>query len=171
MTIKTSYSEKEVLSYCLQDPQTFRRLPAPPLLMFDRIPQIHKDGGEFGKGWMIAEKDVHFKEWFFLAHFQGDPVMPGMLQVDAIMQLTGFFLMHSGFDGYGRAMRTGKISFREQVRPHNEKVIYKLAIKKVVTKPMPIAFAEAVSEVDGKVSVEVSGIMVGLFSDLRYQYP
>jgi len=171
MTIKTSYSDQEVLRYCLQDPQTKRRLPAPPLLMFDRIPQIHMDGGEFGKGWITAEKDVRFNEWFFLAHFQGDPVMPGMLQVDAIMQLAGFFLMHSGFDGHGRALRTAQISFREQVRPHHKKVTYKLAIKKVSAKPMPLAFAEAVAEVDGKLSVEVSGIMVGLFADLGYEYP
>jgi len=171
MTIKTWYSEKEVLRYCLHDPHTIRRLPAPPLLMFDRIPQIHKDGGEFGKGWILAEKDVHFNEWFFLSHFQGDPVMPGMLQVDAILQLAGFFLMHSGFDGHGRALRTGKISFREQVRPHHKNVTYKLDIKKVAAKPVPIAFAQAVSEVDGKLSVQVDGIMVGLFADLRYEYP
>ena len=171
MTTKTAYSEKEVLSYCLQDPLTIRRLPAPPLLMFDRIAQIHQDGGAFGKGWISAEKDVHFNEWFFLSHFQGDPVMPGMLQVDAILQLTGFFLMHSGFDGHGRALRTGKISFREQVRPHHKSVTYKVDIKKVSAKPMPLAFAEAVSQVDAKLSVEVAGIMVGLFPDLRYQYP
>jgi 3-hydroxyacyl-[acyl-carrier protein] dehydratase/trans-2-decenoyl-[acyl-carrier protein] isomerase len=171
MTITTSYSDKEVLRYCLQEAHTRRRLPAPPLLMFDRIPQIHLDGGAFGKGWMLAEKDVHFNEWFFLSHFQGDPVMPGMLQVDAILQLAGFFLMHSGFDGHGRALGTGKISFREQVRPHHKSVTYKLDIKKVAAKPMPLAFAEAVSEVDGKVSVEVAGIMVGLFADLSYEYP
>jgi len=171
MTNKTWYSEKEVLSYCLQEPQTTRRLPAPPLLMFDRIPQIHKEGGQFGKGWIVAEKDIHFNEWFFLAHFQGDPVMPGILQVDAILQLAGFFLMHSGFDGHGRALRTGNISFREQVRPHHKNVTYKVDIKKVAAKPMPIAFAEAIAEVDGKLSVEVSGIMVGLFSDMRYEYP
>jgi 3-hydroxyacyl-[acyl-carrier protein] dehydratase/trans-2-decenoyl-[acyl-carrier protein] isomerase len=171
MTVKTAYSDREVLRYCLHEADTRRRLPAPPLLMFDRIPQIHLEGGAFGKGWILAEKDVRYNEWFFFPHFQGDPVMPGMLQVDAILQLAGFFLMHSGFDGHGRALSTGKIAFREQVRPHHKNVTYKLDIKKVTTKPMPLAFAEAVSEVDGKLSVEVSGIMVGLFADLRYDYP
>ncbi len=171
ITAKTSYSEQEVLSYCLQDHRTKRRLPAPPLLMFDRVPEIHKEEGKFNRGWILAEKNIHFNEWFFFCHFQGDPVMPGILQVDAILQLAGFFLMHSGFDGHGRALHTGKISFREQVRPHHKKVTYKLDIKKISTKPIPVVFAEGVAEVDGKLSVEVGGIMVGLFADFEYKYP
>jgi 3-hydroxyacyl-[acyl-carrier protein] dehydratase/trans-2-decenoyl-[acyl-carrier protein] isomerase len=139
--------------------------------MFDRIPEIRTDGGAFGKGLIVAEKDVLYKEWFFFSHFEGDPVMPGVLQLDAILQLSGFFLMHSGFDGHGRALRTGKLTFREQVRPHHKLVTYRLDFKKITSKPTPIAFAEAVAEVDGSVSVEVSGIMVGLFSNLNYEYP
>lgn len=139
--------------------------------MFDRIPEIQTEGGKFGKGMIVAEKDVVYKEWFFFSHFEGDPVMPGVLQLDAILQLSGFFLMHSGFDGHGRALRTGKITFREQVRPHHKLVTYRIDFKKVTEKPTPIAFAEAVAEVDGTLSVEVSGIMVGLFSNLDYEYP
>jgi 3-hydroxyacyl-[acyl-carrier protein] dehydratase/trans-2-decenoyl-[acyl-carrier protein] isomerase len=148
-----------------------RRLPSPPLLMFDRIPEIHLEGGKFGKGWIVAEKDVLYKEWFFFSHFQGDPVMPGVLQHDAILQLAGFFLMHSGNDGHGRALRTGKLTFREQVRPHNKLITYRLDFRKIAMRPSPVAFAEATAEVDGTLSVEVEGIMVGLFSDLSYEYP
>ena len=169
---KTSYDEKDVLHLCVHDPQNkVRRLPAPPLLMFDRIPEIHMEGGEFGKGYIVAEKDVLFKEWFFFSHFEGDPVMPGVLQLDAILQLAGFFLMHRGFDGRGRALRAGKLRFREQVRPHHKLVSYRLDFKKVTEKPTPIAFAEASAYVDGTLSVEVSGIMVGLFGNLDYEYP
>ena len=74
-------------------------------------------------------------------------------------------------DGHGRALHTGKISFREQVRPHHKKVTYKLDIKKISTRPIPAIFAEAVAEVDGKLSIEVGGVMVGLFADLEYKYP
>ena len=169
--LQTSYDEKQVLALCVNDPVKVRRLPAPPLLMFDRIPQIHVGGGKFGKGMLVAEKDVLFKEWFFFSHFQGDPVMPGVFQLDAILQLAGFFLMHNGFDGRGRALRTGKVVFREQVRPHHKLVTYKIDFKKVSERPTPIAFAEATAEVDGKLSVEVEGIMVGLFSNLDYEYP
>ena len=63
--------------------------------------------------------------------------MPGVLEVDAILQLCGFFLSHVGYAGYGRALRTGKIVFREQVRPHHKLVTYKIDFKKITGKPTP----------------------------------
>jgi 3-hydroxyacyl-[acyl-carrier protein] dehydratase/trans-2-decenoyl-[acyl-carrier protein] isomerase len=139
--------------------------------MFDRVTLINTDGGKFGKGQIISEKDILYDEWFFFCHFQGDPVMPGVLQVDAILQLAGFFLMHNKHDGYGRALRTGKISFREQVRPHHKLVTYKLDFKKIMNRPNPMAFANAIAEVDGELSAEVDGIIVAMFPDLGYKYP
>ena len=168
---KTSYDKREVLSFCVHHPTLPRRLPAPPLLMFDRITEIHTDGGKHGCGWIVAEKDVRFDEWFFFSHFEGDPVMPGVLELDAILQLTGFFLHHVGFGGYGRALRTGKTIFREQVRPHHKLVSYRIDLRKVTGRPTPLASAEAVALVDGEVSAEIEGIMVGLFVDLKYSYP
>ena len=168
---KTSYSHREILGFCVNHPTRPSRLPAPPLLMFDRITEIHPDGGKFGSGWIVAEKDVRFDEWFFFCHFEGDPVMPGVLEVDAILQLCGFFMSHVGHTGYGRALRTGRIVFREQVRPHHKLVTYRIDIKKVSARPTPLAFAEGIAYADDEVSAEVGGIMVGLFRDLSYPYP
>src|SRR5260370_4585346 len=55
------------------------QLPAPPMLMIDRITEISVDGGEFGKGHIIGELDITPNLWFFNCHFPGDPVMPGCL--------------------------------------------------------------------------------------------
>jgi len=170
-TKKTSYSKREILRFCVHHPTLPRRLPAPPLLMFDRVTDIHFEGGKYDNGWLEAEKDVREDEWFFFSHFEGDPVMPGVLELDAILQLGGMFLNHSGYIGYGRALRTGKVIFREQVRPHHKLVKYRLDFKKVTSKPTPLAFADGVALVDGLVSAEVEGIMVGLFADLKYDYP
>src|SRR3546814_4673060 len=63
------------------------RLPLPPMLMFDRITRISSEGGAFGKGEIRAEMDVRPDLWFFDCHFQGDPVMPGCLGMDAMWQL------------------------------------------------------------------------------------
>jgi 3-hydroxyacyl-[acyl-carrier protein] dehydratase / trans-2-decenoyl-[acyl-carrier protein] isomerase len=52
------------------------QLPAPPMLMMDRITEISLDGGEFGKGHVVAELDIRPGLWFFDCHFRGDPVMP-----------------------------------------------------------------------------------------------
>jgi 3-hydroxyacyl-[acyl-carrier protein] dehydratase/trans-2-decenoyl-[acyl-carrier protein] isomerase len=52
------------------------QLPAPPMLMMDRIIEISVDGGEFGKGHVIGELDITPDLWFFDCHFPGDPVIP-----------------------------------------------------------------------------------------------
>lgn len=60
------------------------------MLMFDRITHIDADGGAHGLGKIVAELDVNPDLWFFKCHFQGDPVMPGCLGLDAMWQLIGF---------------------------------------------------------------------------------
>jgi 3-hydroxyacyl-[acyl-carrier protein] dehydratase/trans-2-decenoyl-[acyl-carrier protein] isomerase len=169
--VKTTYDKREILSFCVHHPTLPRRLPAPPLLMFDRITQIHKQGGAHNAGWLEAEKDVRIDDWFFYSHFEGDPVMPGVLEVDAILQLAGFYLHHVGFGGYGRALRTGRIIFREQVRPHHKLITYRIDFRKVTGRPTPLASAQGSATVDGLLSAEVDGIMVGLFADLKYPFP
>ena len=64
--------------------------------MCDRITHIDDTGGAFGKGLIEAELDIHPDLWFFPCHFEGDPVMPGCLGMDALWQLVGFFLGWSG---------------------------------------------------------------------------
>ena len=80
------------------------QLPVPNMLMMDRITRIADHGGEYGKGEIVAELDIHPDLWFFGCHFPGDPVMPGCLGLDAMWQLIGFFLCWSGGPGRGRAL-------------------------------------------------------------------
>ena len=75
------------------------QLPAPPMLMFDRITTINDNGGDHGKGYVEAELDIHPDLWFFQCHFIGDPVMPGCLGLDAMWQLVGFYLGWIGGPG------------------------------------------------------------------------
>ena len=70
----------------------FAQLPKDNMLMVDRVINMTKDGGENGKGEIIAELDINPDLWFFDCHFQGDPVMPGCLGLDAMWQLVGFYL-------------------------------------------------------------------------------
>ena len=67
--------------------------------------------------------------------------------------------------------RTGKTIFREQVRPHHKLVSYRIDFRRISDRPTPLASAEGVALVDGQVSAEVEGIMVGLFTDLQYTLP
>ena len=51
------------------------QLPSPPMLMMDRITDISDDGGEDGKGHVVAEFDIVPDLWFFGCHFLGNPIM------------------------------------------------------------------------------------------------
>ena len=86
------------------------QLPYPPMLMFNRITEVSESGGEFDKGHIRAELDIHRDLWFFPCHFIGDPVMPGCLGLDALWQMSGFFLGWPGEPGKGRALSTGESS-------------------------------------------------------------
>ena len=102
--------------------------PLPPMLMFDRITEINDNGGEFGKGQIVAEFDIKPDLWFFPCHFEGDPVMPGCLGLDALWQLTGFFLGWLGEPGRGRAISTGEVKFTGMVLPTTKLVTYEINI-------------------------------------------
>jgi len=102
------------------------QLPQPPMLMFDRITHISTEGGEYGKGEIIAELDINPDLWFFQCHFNEDPVMPGCLGVDAMWQLIGFYLGWLGGPGRGRALGSGSIKFTGQVLPAAKKSLTKL---------------------------------------------
>ena len=110
------------------------QLPAPPMLMFDRIPTINLDGGKFEKGTIIAEMDIKKDLWFFDCHFIGDPVMPGCLGLDALWQMTGFYLGWLGHPGKGRALGVGEIKFVEEIGPDKNMITYVVHIKKALHK-------------------------------------
>ena len=140
------------------------RLPAPPMLMLDRIIEINSDGGEFGKGEIIAELDINPDLWFFDCHFEGDPVMPGCLGLDAMWQLVGFFLCWSGSPGRGRALGSGEVKFFGQVLPTAKKVTYKITMTRLIQRKLVMGMANATMEVEGKEIYSAKDLKVGLFT-------
>jgi 3-hydroxyacyl-[acyl-carrier protein] dehydratase/trans-2-decenoyl-[acyl-carrier protein] isomerase len=140
------------------------QLPAPPMLMFDRITAISAEGGSFGKGQMRAELDIRPDLWFFACHFIGDPVMPGCLGLDAMWQLVGFFLGWSGAPGRGRALGVGEVKFGGQVTPSVSKIVYKIDFKRVILRKLVMGVADGVLEADGKPIYEARDLKVGLFN-------
>ncbi len=140
------------------------QLPLPPMLMMDRIARITKDGGAYGKGYIIAELDITPDLWFFKCHFPGDPVMPGCLGLDAMWQLVGFFLGWSGGPGHGRALGAGEVRFSGQVVPNCERVTYRVNIKRMIMRQLVMGIADAVMEVDGREIYTAKDLKVGLFT-------
>lgn len=143
------------------------RLPAPPMLMMDRITHIASEGGAYGKGVIRAELDIDPGLWFFDCHFLGDPVMPGCLGLDAMFQLAGFYLPWLGEPGRGRALGCGELKFSGQVLPSAKTVGYEIDIKRVMRGKVPLVIADGRTFVDGREIYVVSSMRVGLFKDLE----
>lgn len=139
------------------------RLPAPPMLMFDRITHVGASGGRHGRGLLTAEQDIHPGLWFFDCHFQGDPVMPGCLGLDALWQLAGFLLPWLGEPGRGRALGVGSVRFSGQVLPDARRVDYRVDVRRVSRGRVPLVIADGTVSVDGRAIYEASDLRVGLF--------
>ncbi len=142
------------------------QLPLPPMLMFDRISHISETGGAHGKGQIVADLKVAGNErldWFFNCHFQGDPVMPGCLGLDALWQLTGFYLGWLGAPGRGRALGVGEVKFTDMVLPTTGTVQYVVDMKRVILRRLKLAIADGQLIADGKVIYTATDLRVGLF--------
>ena len=142
----------------------YGRLPNDPMLMFDRITHVDATGGSHQRGYLQAELDIHPGLWFFACHFIGDPVMPGCLGLDALWQLTGFFLTWSGIAGRGRALGCGEVKFTGQVTPSAKKLTYHIDITRVINRKLSMAQAEGRLDVDGREIYLAKDLRVGMFS-------
>ena len=142
----------------------FAQLPAPPMLMFDRITRIDDNGGSHNKGQVRAELDVNPDLWFFKCHFIGDPVMPGCLGLDALWQMLGFFLCWGGSPGKGRALG-GEVKFSGQVTNDVKLVEYGIDLRRVMRSRLALGIADGWVKADGKTIYEAKDRRVGLFTD------
>ena len=83
-----------------------------PFLMVDRVTRI--DGNQ-----ITAEKNVTINEPYFQGHFPGHPIMPGVLQLEAMAQVAGILtLKHAGNAGkIAYFMSAEKVKWRKPVKP------------------------------------------------------
>lgn len=116
-----------------------------PFLLIDYIEDY--EPGQFAVGY----KCVTYREDFFKGHFPQEPVMPGVLTLEALAQV-GAVAILSKEENKGRIAYFGGISkckFKGKIRP-GDKV--KLETK-IIKEKGPVGIGEAVASVDGKVAV------------------
>ena len=165
MKNQSSYPKEELLQcgYGELFGQGNAQLPIGNMLMLDRINLITNEGGDYGKGEIVAELDINPDLWFFECHFPGDPVMPGCLGLDAMWQLLGFFLGWSGHPGHGRALGVGDVKFKGQILPTAKIVTYRIDIRRVLAQKLVLGIADGRIEVDGREIYLAKNLRVGLF--------
>ena len=174
---KDSLSQEELLAMSwgtLVDdpPEEFIRIPAPPMLMLDRVVEVTHDGP---RGTIVAERDVRLDDWFFQCHFTPDPVQPGCLGVDAIWQMVGLYCSLRGGQGSGRALGCKEVEFAGQIRPFNAVVRYEVAIRRYTDlkeSGTAVAIGTGKVLVDGEHIYTIKDAKVGLFRGIAYpDYP
>ncbi len=141
------------------------QLPLPPMLMFHRITDISATGGEYGKGYIRAEFDVTPDLWFFACHFEGDPVMPGCLGLDALWQMTGFFLGWLGEEGKGRAISVGEVKLTGMITPETKLVEFGVDYKRVLSGRLVLGTGDGWAKADGESAYKAKDLRVGLFKE------
>ena len=90
-----------------------------PFLMIDRVIEF------IGEDEMVAIKNVTINEPYFQGHFPGEPVMPGVLQIEAMAQAAGILMLRKTSSEGKTAffMSADKVKFRKAVRPGDQLVI------------------------------------------------
>ncbi|ARU56644.1 MAG: bifunctional 3-hydroxydecanoyl-ACP dehydratase/trans-2-decenoyl-ACP isomerase [Pseudomonadales bacterium] len=148
MQLKSTFNEQDLQAYRVADPDT-ARLPAGQMNMIDCVTHIHNEGGRYGQGEIKAEYKITPDKWFFDCHFPGDPVMPGCLGLDALWQLSGFYLSWAGYRGRGRALGCGSVKFSGEILPETGVVSYQVDVRRTLKKGMTMIVSDGYVYADG----------------------
>src|SRR5437868_12704565 len=119
-----------------------------PMLLVDRVESLDPEKG------IVAIKAVSMNEEFFQGHFPGRPIMPGVLQVEALAQAAGVLAVEAlGLAGSGKLvyfMAIEGAKFRQPVEPG---VLLKLEVEFIQKRSRVCKFAGKAT-LDGEVTTE-----------------
>ncbi|RJG40166.1 hotdog fold thioesterase [Motilimonas pumila] len=136
-------------------------------LMIEQVKNIQVNGGAWGLGELVGEKQLAPDHWYFPCHFKDDQVMAGSLMAEGCGQLLQFYMMYLGLHTLvdeGRfqplAGAPQKVRCRGQVLPQTGTLVYRMQVTEIGTSPMPYAKADIDILLNGKVVVDFKNLGV-----------
>ncbi len=117
-----------------------------PFLFLDKIIELSDTV-------IVGVKNITFNEWFFPGHFPGNPVMPGVLQIEALAQTGGILCINAmpegNYDTY--FLKIDNCKFKQMVKPGDAMIL-----KMELTAPIRRGICEmrGTVYVNGKVATE-----------------
>jgi 3-hydroxymyristoyl/3-hydroxydecanoyl-(acyl carrier protein) dehydratase len=149
-------------------------LPTGMLGILDSITGFWPGDGASGLGFIRAEKEIDPGEWFFKAHFYTDPVMPGTLGIQSIIELVEFYMLHTGLDEglaapHFETVTDGqrlKWKYRGQVLPNRKHMVVTAEVLAVKREQHSVTVTASASLwIDGVCIYQIASISVRLVSD------
>jgi 3-hydroxymyristoyl/3-hydroxydecanoyl-(acyl carrier protein) dehydratase len=117
--------------------------------MIDRIVSVDPEGGAWGLGLVVAEKDLAPDHWYFPCHFKDDQVLAGSLIGEGCAQVAKFYMLFLGLQTRTQEAvfqplpgLAQKVRCRGQVTPKDSLLTYRMEVKEIGTAPDPYCIVD-----------------------------
>ncbi|MDX9848543.1 MAG: bifunctional UDP-3-O-[3-hydroxymyristoyl] N-acetylglucosamine deacetylase/3-hydroxyacyl-ACP dehydratase [Tenuifilaceae bacterium] len=110
----------------------------PPFLLVDKILQMDENS-------VVGIKNVTMNEDFFVGHFPEEPVMPGVLQIEAMAQVGGIFVLNTVPDPENYItyfLKIDRVKFKRKVVP-GDTIIFRLELLEPIRRGIANMFGQA----------------------------
>jgi UDP-3-O-[3-hydroxymyristoyl] N-acetylglucosamine deacetylase / 3-hydroxyacyl-[acyl-carrier-protein] dehydratase len=110
----------------------------PPFLLVDKVIYIDDT-------MVVGVKNVTINEAFFLGHFPAEPVMPGVLQVEAMAQVGGLLVLNTVPDPWNYStyfLKIDKVKFKDKVIP-GDTLVFKMELTEPIRRGIVMMYGQA----------------------------
>ncbi len=162
--LPSDHSQAAAASTAVPDEAPF---PDATWRMVDRVEAMAYSGGPHGHGFIVGSTTVDPAAWFFKAHFLDDPVWPGSLGLESLLQLLKVWSAQRWSAGPSSVFESPAIgqphrwTYRGQIVPANRRVTVEAVIKACDDRSQTVV-ADGYLTVDGKIIYQMNDFSIRL---------